>query len=61
MADSKSGCSYSILAVCLIEDMREMIRDGFLADHQFLGNLVIASSAGNQLEHSYLTLGQVGR
>jgi hypothetical protein len=60
VAYRESGRGGSILAVRLIEDVREMINHGFLADYQFQRNLAIALAAGNQLEYRSLALGQPG-
>ena len=57
VAYCKSGCGCPVLTVRLIEDVREVINHGFLADYQFLRNLAIALAAGNQLEHHNLALG----
>src|SRR5947209_1602409 len=58
MAYRKSGCGRPVLAVRLIEDVREVINHGFLADYQFLRNLAITLAADNQLEHRGFARGQ---
>jgi len=60
VAYRKSGCGCPVLTVRLIEDVREMINHGFLADDQFLRNLAVTLAVSNQLEHRRLALGQVG-
>jgi hypothetical protein len=60
VAYCKSGCGGSVLAVRLIEDVREVMNHRFLADDQFLGNLAIALAAANQLEYCNLAWGQAG-
>ena len=60
MAYGKSGRGRPVLAVRFIEDVREVIDHGFLADDQFLRDLAIALTAGNQPEHRKLALGQFG-
>ena len=60
VAYRKSGCGGSVLAVRLIEDVREVMNHSFLTDDQFLCNLAIALAAANQLEYCNLAWGQVG-
>ena len=57
--DRKGGCSGPVVAGSLVEDMGEMIGHGFLAQSQCLGDLAIASTLGDELEHSELAAGQV--
>jgi hypothetical protein len=59
--DGKGNGHRPIVTGRLVEDTGEMIRHCFLTEPQCLGDLPIALTLGDQLEHCSLALGQVGR
>ena len=54
-------CRCPVFATSFIEDVGEVIRDGFFGEAEGLCDLAIAFAQGNELEHLDLTLGQMGR
>ena len=61
MTQRESGCRCPVLTTGFIEDVGEVIGDGFFGEAQGLGDLAIAFALGDELEHLDLALGQVGR
>jgi len=61
MTEREGGCRRPVLATGFIEDVGEVIGDGFFGEAQGLGDLAIAFALGSELEHLDLALGQVGR
>ncbi len=61
MTERESGCRCPVLTIGFIEDVGEVIGDGFFGEAEGLCDLAIAFSLGNKLEHLDLTLGQMGR
>ena len=61
MTERKSGSRCPVLTTGFIEDVGEVIGDGFFGEAQGLCDLAIAFALGNEREHLDLTLGQVGR
>ena len=51
----------AVLAARFVEDVGEVIGDGFFGQAQNLGDLAIAFALGDKFEHLDLALGQVGR
>ncbi len=61
MTQREGGSRCPVLATSFIEDVGEVIGDGFFSEAQGLGDLAIAFALGDELEHLDLALGQVGR
>ena len=61
MTECEGGCRRPVLATGFIEDVGEVIGDGFFGEAESLGYLAISFALGDELEHLDLTLGQVGR
>jgi len=61
VTDGKGGCSGSVVAGRLVEDVGEVIGHGFLAQSQCLGDLAIASPLGNKFEHGEFAPSQASR
>lgn len=61
MTQREGGRRRPVLATGFVEDVGEVIGDGFFGEAQGLGDLAIASALGNELEHLDLALGQAGR
>ncbi len=61
MTQREGGCRCPVLATSFIEDVGEVIGDGFFGEAQDLCYLAIAFALGDELEHLDLALGQVGR
>ena len=57
----EGGCRCPVLATSFIEDVGEVISDGFFGEAEGLGYLAIASALDDELEHLNLALSQVGR
>ena len=61
MTERESGCRCPVFATDFIEDVGEVIGDGFFGETESLCDLAIAFALRNELEHLDLTLGQMGR
>ena len=61
MTECESGCRCPVLATGFIEDVGEVIGDGFFSEAEGLCNLAIAFALRYELEHLDLTLCQMGR
>ena len=61
MTQREGGCRCPVLATGFIEDVGEVIGDGFFGEAQGMCDLAIAFAQGNELEHLDLTLSQMGR
>ena len=61
MTQRESGCRCPVLASSFIEDVGEVIGDGFFGEAEGLGDLAIAFALGDELEHLDLALGQMSR
>ncbi len=61
MTQREGGCRRPVFATSFIEDVGEVIGDGFFSEAQGLCDLAIAFALGNELEHLDLALGQAGR
>jgi len=57
----EGGCRCPVLASSFIEDVGEVIGNGFFGEAEGLCDLAIAFALGDELEHLDLTLGQMGR
>ncbi len=61
MTHSKGHGGCSILTGRLTVDMREMIRNGFFTDMQFLRDLLVPLALHHKLQHAGLSPGKIGR
>ena len=61
MTEREGGSCRPVLATGFVENVGEVIGDGFFGEAQGLCDLAIASALRNELEHLGLALGQVGR
>jgi len=61
VTECEGGCRRSVLATGFVEDVGEVIGDGFFGEAQGLSDLAIAFALRGELEHLDLALGQVGR
>ena len=61
MTQREGGCRCPVLATSFIEDVGEVIGDGFFGEAEGLGDLTIALALDDELEHLNLTLGQMSR
>jgi len=61
MTQREGSCRYPVFTTGFIEDMGEVIGDGFFGEAEGLGDLAIAFALGDELEHLDLALGQVSR
>ena len=61
MTERESGCRCPVFTTGFIEDVGEVIGDGFFGEAQGLCDLAIAFALSDELEHLDLTLGQMGR
>lgn len=51
MTDSESSSGGAVIGASLIENMRKMIRDRSLAEHQLIGDLAIALARDREAKH----------
>ncbi len=58
LTDGESGCSRPIARVGFIEDGCQVVRDGFLAQEEEIGDLTIALSVRNMPQDTHFTLTQ---
>jgi len=61
VTEREGGCRCPVLTTGFIEDVGEVIGDGFFGEAQGMCDQAIAFALGNELEHLDLTLGQMGR
>ena len=61
MLDSEGGGSGAIVAGRLVEDVGEMMGDGFFTQSQLPGYLAVGQSAGDKAQHLHFSCGQPGR
>ena len=60
MTQREGRCCCPVFATGFIEDVGDVIGDGFFGEAQGLCDLAIAFALGDELEHLDLALGQVG-
>ncbi len=58
--DGKSNSSGAIVTGCFVEDMSEMMSDGFFAQSQFSGYLIVGQPACGQAQYLHFSLSQPG-
>ena len=58
VADGKGHSSCPVLAIRLVEDVREVRGDRFLAEDKFMGDLRVGHASGYKAQHLHLSLGE---
>src|SRR5437868_14897589 len=61
LADSKGGCSRSIVGAGLVENMGEMIGDCSFTQNQFVGDLAVAFACDDEAQYLNLAFGKSRR